>query len=48
MTENNDEQLRVEALSQAVRVALATGGDDSDTDTVTRAGSFHDFLTGGN
>lgn len=44
MTENTA-QMRVEALSQAVRVALATGGDDSDQATTDRAGSFYDFLT---
>lgn len=43
MTDNNDEQLRVEALSQAVRVSLSQG---DEVGTVERAQHFHAFLAG--
>jgi hypothetical protein len=38
------EQSRYEALDKAVRVALATGGDENDAATVARAEAFNTFL----
>lgn len=39
-----DNQTRVEALSQAVRVTLSIGGGETDKQTVERAEAFHEFL----
>jgi hypothetical protein len=41
-----DEDVRFEALSQAVRVTLAKGGAEDDSATVARAKAYEDFLTG--
>jgi hypothetical protein len=37
-------QLRMEALSQSVRVSLASGGVERPEATVARADEFHAFL----
>lgn len=39
-------ETRIEALSQAVRVSLALGGNEPDEQTVERAEAFNAFLTG--
>lgn len=44
MEETPKTQLRIEALSQAVRVTLARGGNESDEDTVKRADAYVKFL----
>lgn len=44
MNEEQKLQLRVEALSQAVRVSLANGGNESTETTVSRAKAYSDFL----
>lgn len=41
------EQSRIEALSQAVRVSLSTGGREDDSSTVARAATYEKFLTTG-
>lgn len=42
------ENLRIEALDRAVRVALAIGGDHDGAATVKRAEAFLTFLEGRN
>lgn len=39
------DDLSIEALSQAVRVSLANGGNEATEDTVKRASAFHSFLS---